>query len=302
MQVGKSRRFTIMSAASMLMMLSCLGHGWAQTLNGPYGLALDAKGNLYVANMNSDQVLVYNPNYLLQTTKSITSGLSAPTGVAFDSKGNVYVANFNTNSVTQYSPAGVLNTRFSISGLAGPRAMAVDGVDDLYVLNSGSSITNVYPLADTINGPNLLTSFTPSGSPFAYAIAVHAGDLYIGTTADWEKGFISELLAGGGRFPVIQSTNGFVVALATDGAGDLYVGSCVLADPFKCLIDPVTPPIYEVDFWSPKGGPVVFLKQLGFAPAGMVVDSARGRVYLSNHHGNQVLVYSTTGTLLHTIQ
>ena len=141
MQAGKSRRFTIMSAASMLMMLSCLGHGWASTpLNAPSGLALDAMGNLYVANFNSDQVLVYNPNYVQQPGKSITSELSAPTGVAFDSKGNVYVANLTGNggngSITQYSSSGVLNTRFSITdGISFPIAIAVDGVDDLYVLN-----------------------------------------------------------------------------------------------------------------------------------------------------------------------
>ena len=52
---------------------------------------------------------------------------------------------------------------------------------------------------------------------------------------------------------------------------------------------------------SPKGGPVVIL-QLSFAPAGIAVDSARGRVYLSNQQGSQVLVYSTKGALLHTIQ
>jgi hypothetical protein len=49
--------------------------------NGPYGLAL--KGRAYVANVNGDQVLVYDPNYVHQAAKSITSGLSASVGVAF---------------------------------------------------------------------------------------------------------------------------------------------------------------------------------------------------------------------------
>jgi DNA-binding beta-propeller fold protein YncE len=295
MQARKGRRFTIMISASMLMMLSCLGHGWAQILNGPYGLALDGKGNLYVANVNSDQVLVYDPNYVQQAAMSITSGLSAPVGVAFDSKGNVYVANLTggggDGSITQYSSAGVQNTRFLITdGVAIPTGITVDGLDDLHVLNFLD--VTVYPLADTLSGPFLLTTIpvdTSGCEPLQCAIAVHGGDLYVGELLNpkgWEKGFVSELLAGVGRFPVFQVTTGGVVALSTDRAGDLYV---VTGNG-------------EVDVWAPKGGSVVFLQPLSFTPAGIAVDSARGRVYVSNFLGNSVLVYSTRGTLLHTIQ
>jgi DNA-binding beta-propeller fold protein YncE len=294
MQARKRRQSAIMIAVSMLMVLSCLGHGWAQALNRPGGLALDANGNLYVANEGSNQVLVYNPNYVLQTTKSITSGLNQPTGVAFDSKGNVYVANLGSASdgyITQYSSAGVQNTRFLITdGIAIPSAITVDGLDDLHVLNY-LDIT-VYPLADTLNGPFLLTTIpldTSGCEPLQCAIAVHGGNLYVGELLNpqgWQKGFVSELLAGGGRFPVFQVTTDGVVALATDRAGHLYV---VTGNG-------------EVDVWAPKGGSVVFLQPLSFTPAGIAVDSARGRVYVSNFLGNSVLVYSTRGTLLHTIQ
>jgi DNA-binding beta-propeller fold protein YncE len=297
MQAGKSRRSIIVSAASMLMMLSCLGHGWAQTLNGPSGLALDAKGNLYVANEFGNQVLVYNPNYVQQTGKEITSGLYYPVGVAFDSKGNVYVANRLSNggagSITQYSSAGVLNTRFSITALGQPGAITVDAFDDLYVLNAGfisspNPTITIYPLYDTIKGPFLLTTIAldPNlGSPSG--IAVHGVELYVGTASSWEKGFVSELLVAAGGFPVLQSTNSGVVALATDRTGDLYV---VNGNG-------------EVDFWGPAGE-VVFLPPSGSTifRAGIAVDSARGRVYLSNPSTNQVLVYSTKGTLLDTIQ
>ena len=126
-------------------------------------------------------MLVYNPNYLLQTTKSITSGLNEPTGVV-DSKGNVYVANwtgnFSTSYVNQYSSAGVLNTRFSITdGINQPVAITIDGVDDLYVVNLPN--VTIYPLADTINRPSLLKTFTFDAGgcmPLWCALAVHAGD------------------------------------------------------------------------------------------------------------------------------
>ena len=280
----------------MLMMLSCLGHGWAQTLNGPSGLALDAKGNLYVANEFGNQVLVYNPNYVQQAGKEITSGLYYPVGVAFDSKGNVYVANRLSNggagSITQYSSVGVLNSRFSITALGEPVAITVDAFDDLYVLNAGfildpNPTITVYPLYDTIKGPFLLTTIALDPNLGPYGIAVHGVDLYVGTASSWEKGFVSELLVAAGGFPVLQSTDSPVVALATDRAGDLYV---VNGNG-------------EVDFWG-SAGEVVFLPPSGSTifRAGIAVDNARGRVYLSNFQGNQVLVYSTKGTLLHTIQ
>lgn len=113
---------------------------------------------------------------------------------------------------------------------------------------------------------------------------MHTGNLYIGTSYNWEKGFVSELLTGGGGFPVIQPTNGVVVALATASTGDLYVGTYIDSHD----------PVNELDFWGPKGGPVVFL-QLGFTAAGIAVDIARGRVYLSTQQGNQFLSIAPRG-------
>ena len=53
----------------------------------------------------------------------------------------------------------MLNTRFSITdGINQPVAITIDGVDDLYVVNLPN--VTIYPLADTINGPSLLKTFT----------------------------------------------------------------------------------------------------------------------------------------------
>jgi len=274
------RQFAIMTAVVLFMVLSCLSQSWAATpLNGPRGLALDAKGNLYVANQNINEVLVYNPNYVQQTKKSITSGLSEPVSVAFDSKGNTYVANYGTQAITQYSSAGVQNTKFLItSGVDKPWAITIDGVDDLYVSNNFANIT-VYPLDDP-SAP-LLRTITPGG--VIYGITVHAGAFYVGSVNVWAEGFVGELLDGGG-FPFIgNAAEG--LALTTDAGGDLYVANAT----------------GSVDFWGSQGG--VQILQLNYAPEGIAVDSVRGRLYLSNQNGNQVQVYSTTNwTLLHTIQ
>jgi DNA-binding beta-propeller fold protein YncE len=276
---NKSRQFVIMAAASVLMVLSCLSQSWAASpLNGPRGLALDAKGNLYVANQNSSQILVYNANYAQEAKKSITAGVNLPVGMAFDSKGNVYVANKGSQSITQYSSAGVQNAKFSITnGIDNPWAITVDALDDLYVSNNFTNIT-VYQVDDS--GTPLLKTITPGST--VYGITVHGSEFFMGSVNDWFAGFASELLTGSGFFGY---GNGYeALALTTDSAGYLWVANAT----------------GEVDYWGPQGGYAVL--QLGFGPEGIAVDSVRGRVYLSNQNGNQVLVYSTSGALLHTIE
>lgn len=62
----KATKPTLTHLAMLLFSLfSIVASGAAATypLNPPQGLAVDSKGNLYVANNNSNQVLVYNPNY-----------------------------------------------------------------------------------------------------------------------------------------------------------------------------------------------------------------------------------------------
>jgi DNA-binding beta-propeller fold protein YncE len=279
---GSIRQSTIMMASSMFFVLVWVSQGWATTpLNGPRGLALDAKGNLYVANQNSNQVLVYNPNYVQQTGKSITTGLNEPVGVAFDSKGNVYVANLGSQSILQYSSAGVQNTKFLITnGIVNPWAITIDALDDLYVSNNFADVT-VYPLDDTIQGPNLIK--TINAGFVLYGIAAHGGELFAGSVNNWFGGYPGEMLAGTAGFEFFaQATS--ALALTSDKAGNVWVANAN----------------GEVDRWGAGGGFII--ATVNYAPEGIVVDSARGRVYLSDQTGNQVQVFSTTGTLLHTIQ
>jgi len=279
---NQNRHFVIMAVASVLMVLSCLSQGWAAAtpLNGPRGLALDAKGNLYVANQNSSQVLVYNPNYVQQTKKSIAAGVSQPVGVAFDSTGNIYVANQGSQSITQYSSAGVQNAKFSITnGIDNPWAIAVDALGDLYVSNNFTNIT-VYQISDA-NTP-MLKTITPGVT--TYGITVHGSVIIAGSVNEWVIGYASEMLAGVGGF-FGEGYADEALALTSDSAGNFYVANAT----------------GEVDRWGALGGGAIL--QLAFSPEGIAVDLDRERVYVSNQNGNQVLVYSTSnGALLHTIQ
>jgi DNA-binding beta-propeller fold protein YncE len=76
------------------------------------------------------------------------------------------------------------------------------------------------------------------------------------------------------------------IALASDANSNVYMGN---SDG-------------TVKVFYTKQGIGVGLLNVGFGPSGVAVDNLRGRVYIANYNGNQILVYSTAGVWLHTIQ
>ncbi len=81
--------------------------------------------------------------------------------------------------------------------------------------------------------------------------------------------------------------------MACDASGKIYVGNL---DNSVTLVTPA-------QAGDGQGSITVgtFL-QLPFAPSGIAIDNARGRIYFSNYNCNSISVYSTAGTLLHVIQ
>ena len=83
-------------------------------LAGPYGVAVDASGNVYFADQLNHRVRVVNSSGVIPTAAgngtagfagdaaSATSAqLSSPLGVAVDSSGNLYIADTGNNLVAK---------------------------------------------------------------------------------------------------------------------------------------------------------------------------------------------------------
>lgn len=277
----------LVATIAMLMLASAWGVAATNPLNNPRGLAVDSKGNLWVANPGDNNVIVFNPSYNRITADTITQGISIPTGVAFDPLGNLWVANYGAGnggpdgSITEYTGTkqgpGVI-----INGIQAPNAIAIDGLGDIWVQNDYVNVT-IY--IDQIRNPGYFAqTYNPPGLSSVYGIAAAGPWMVFG-----ENGGIdilatsSYFLEGANPNEQGQGNEGFAVASGADGTVyysnfDNTVSTC------------------NVSTVSCSG----FLT-LPFTAAGIAVDNARTRVYFSNENGNEILVYSTKGVLLHTI-
>lgn len=285
-----SRCLSVAGSSLFIALLSvCQMAAATNPLNQPRGLALASNGNLYVANSAGNNVLVFNPNYALVSSKTITAGVNNPTGVAFDSAGNLYVANIGSESVTQYSSAGVQNTAGTIAAAINtPEDIAVDGLDNIWVNDGFREVTiysaNVYPAPA---GPASYTQtfVAPNAAPI-YGIALHNQFFAWGGVTVATVQQIDQILGSQGA---VSWAGNAEEALETvfDSTGNLYVGNTN----------------GEIDFFNFANGSETVFANLPFAPEGMVVDNTRGRLYVSNQQGDAVAVYSTAnGSLLKTIQ
>jgi DNA-binding beta-propeller fold protein YncE len=285
----KSTKNVAHIAATLLCLAVFASASFAATspLNNPRGLAVDAKGNLYVANIDANNILVYSPGYALQKKATITQNLNLPTSVAFDPFGNLWVANGGASngsaygSVAEYSggkPTGVAIT----NGVVQPLAMAIDGLGDIWVENQFTNIT-VYASQSIYAQPITLVQ-TLTVNPPVYGVAV-AGDYLAygngnGTILDAVEPILTSNAQNGGSYGNMTG-----VAIGSDNKGNFYVGN---ADG-------------SVDIAFANGTASTFLF-LSFAPTGISVDNVRGRIYISNGPGNSISVYSTAGALLKVIQ
>ena len=277
----KTQTSTFARTAILLLLSLCSlaasSHAAAKPLNYPYGLAVDAKGNLYVANSNSNEILIYNPAHAQQTAKTITNKVAGPSGLAFDAFGTLWVANQTTNVINAYSSAGALLPADSITNsINSPQFITFDGIGNLWVNNGFTSLA-AYPV---FSGTPILsqTSSTPITGLASWNMFLSVGEN--NSSARLELG--QYLTNNGGFAGAFPQT---CYAMAYDKLGNLYCGNQDRTLTVMSL-----------------SGTVKTITNLGFFPTGLALDTAHSLAYVANGPGNTIAVYNTTtGTLVTTI-
>jgi len=189
---------------------STVGSGWGF----PVCTAVDAQGNLYVADQRSTYVEEIPAGG--GSPIELGTGLSNPNCVAVDGLGNVYISDLGNGRVVEV-PVGGGTQIVLTTGLTHPEGIGVDGSGNVYVADTFASRVDEIPAGG--GTPVALGSgwINPSG------LAVDAaGDVFV---SDGAANSVVELPAGGGS-PITIIAAGILndpSGLALDAVGNLYV-------------------------------------------------------------------------------
>ncbi len=128
----------------------------------PRAIAIDAQGEVYVADFGNDRIEKFSANGALLTQWGVRGGrdgrLRGPTGVAVDGRGDVYVVDNGNNRVEEFNSGGHFLAKWGTRGaglgqFSQPTAVTVDCTGAVYVADTNNNRVQRF----TPNSP------TPSG-------------------------------------------------------------------------------------------------------------------------------------------
>lgn len=265
------------------------GSATSAELNSPYGVSVDASGNVYIADTGNSVIRKIDSAGKITTIAGIgTNGYSgdggpataaalfSPTRAAADHAGNVYIADVYNNRIRKIDASGQITTiagtgTYGYSGDGGPAtsaelywpdAVAVDTADNVYV-------------SDTVN--NRIRKIDTSGM-----ITTIAGTGFAGVLGD-----------GG---PAVSAQVNEPEDVAVDSHGNLYIADYGNSKIRKIDASGTITTIAGTGSigYGGDGGPAT--SAVLNLPTGVAVDTV-GNVYIADYQNSRIRKIDTSGVI-----
>jgi sugar lactone lactonase YvrE len=189
------------------------GQGTSASFNHPAGVAVDAVGNVYVADMDNHKIRKITANGTV-TTLGTAASFSGPIGIEVDASGNVYVADSGNNKIRKITANGTVTT---LAGSGNAGFANGNGTSASFWSPSGVAVDasgNVY-LADTNN--HRIRKITTDGTVTTLAGSGNAGFADGQGAAANFQGPIGLAVDGSGNVYVADSENNKIRKITPDG-------------------------------------------------------------------------------------
>ena len=267
-------------------------------LNGPTGVAVDASGNLYIADTYNNRVRKVAPDGTITTAAGTgtpgfsgnnqpvaTSALFLPTAVAVDTSGNLYVADLGNSLIRMVASGNVKTVAGNPTGVP-----PSDGLTAVSVRLSGPTGVAVDPGGNVFFAEGSIGSGSGLAGGVFRIWKVTADGLFFAWAGNGQNSFSGD----GGPASVAQTNAPSGVAL--DSSGNLYV-----ADYLNHRVRKITPAGLittiagtGVAGFSGDGGPAVNAQLNG--PLGVAAD-AFGNVFIADSGNNRIREVLADGTI-----
>jgi sugar lactone lactonase YvrE len=295
------------------------GPATSASLNNPYAVAVDAGGNLFIADYGNNVIRKVNANGIITTVAgngtngysgdggaATNASLNGPDGLALDSKGNLFIADYWNCFVREVKTNGIIRTvagngnqdytgdggPATNASLCGPVGLAVDASGNLLIADSYNDVirkVDTNGIITKLAGSGIY-GYAGDGGPATNAametvngVAVDAfGNLFI---SDHDRSVIRKVDTNG----IITSVTGVYApdGLAVDAAGNLFI-----ADPHENMIKEVgtNSPLTIVagngnNSYSGDGGLATSASLSG--PTGVTVD-ANDNLFIADGGNNRI--------------